>query len=643
MQKKLILLGILAAITCTAGTTVQAEETTGEISPYRACEHTNSYQLQDDSHESTDTEGGLRHYVCSECGAEYSYETAPLVYTENPKTGEAVTQAGASNPLFESWEHVPDGEPHVFWSRDDEEWRVYVYGSHDANGEKMCDKNQVLWSAPVYDMSDWRYEGVIFEIDENSKYGGSFLFAPDADYDVLTDTYYMVSSQVFDNSVLRASESPAGPWIEEEGLLSIPTKNSYDPSLYIEDGTIYMAVSTMTSGYDDQEEIKAMIEADNYTTGMKHVAAIYRLEGNVNDGYTIADTTWCPTDERGYLPIFEGPSLTGYVEELGAYVLLYVSYEVGADGSFYNSAISYVYTDDLMNGTWHYGSNGVDGDIIGYDTSALISGDHGNVISDTSGRYVRNTETGEMEFTDFATYISGNNHGGMAKINGKWYFFGHRQTNASNASRQAIAGQLKLYSDETTAEPVIEPMEFTSCGIADSLDAYTVWDANVTTYLLEAIDHPAPSVEANNVHSDCLANGPYVHADRDPDAVHTSYVANLKNGNIVGYKYLDFGDASENTLKVLAAQNAGDTDGKADIYIDAPSEEAGGTKIAELVITADAISAAAEKEEGTDGTSWSWITCDTQEISGVHAVYFVFSAEDDQEICIMDQFGFEKK
>lgn len=643
MTRKAMLPGLLTVMLLAMGTTVQAEEAAGETAPYRACEHTNSYLLQDDSHESTDTESGLRHYVCSECGAEYSYETAPLVYTENPVTGEPVDQAGASNPLFENWEYVPDGEPHVFWSRDDEEWRVYVYGSHDANGEKMCDTNQVLWSAPVYDMSSWRYEGVIFEIDENSKYGGSFLFAPDADYDVQTDTYYMAASQVFDNSVLRAAVSPAGPWIEEEALLTIPTKNSYDPSLYIENGTIYMAVSTMTSGYDDNEEIKSMVEADNYTTGMKHVAAIYQLEGNANDGYSIADTTWCPTEERGYLPIFEGPSLTGYVEELGAYVLLYVSYEVGADGSFYNSAISYVYTDDIMNGTWHYGSNGVEGDIVGYDDSALISGDHGNVISDTSGRYVRNIETGEMEFTDFATYISGNNHGGMVKINGKWYFFGHRQTNASNASRQAIAGQLKLYPDEETSDPVIEPMEFTSCGIADSLDAYTVWDANVTTYLLEAIDHPAPSVEAKNVHSDCLANGPYVRADRDQEAVHTTYVANLKNGNVAGYKYLDFGDASENTLKVLAAQNNGDTDGKAEIYIDAPAEEQGGTKIAELAITAEAISSAAEKEKGSDGTSWSWISCDTQEISGVHAVYFVFSAEDDKEICMMDQFGFEKK
>ena len=650
-MKKLIVLAMTGSLLLTGNAVnVLAEESTGAveesatgISKYRACEHTNSYKLAEDSHEATDTEGGLRHYVCSECGAEYSYQTDPLVYDVNPKTGEPADQSGASNPLLPSWEYVPDGEPHVFWSRDDEEWRVYLYGSHDKEGKSMCSAEQVLWSAPVYDLSDWRYEGVILDISEGNTYGGNMLFAPDAEYDVTTDTYYMVSSQVFDNSVLRSSTSPAGLWDPEQALLTIPIKNSYDPSLYIEDGTIYMAVSNMTSGYADNEEISKMVEEDNYTTGMKHVASIYKLDGNADDGYEIAETTWCPTDERGYLPIFEGPSLTGYVDELGAYVLLYVSYEVGADGAFYNSAISYVWTDDLMNGTWHYGSNGIDNDVVGYNTSVLVSGDHGNVISDTSGRYVKNQETGEMEFTDFATYISGNNHGGMAKVNGKWYFFGHRQTNASNASRQAIVGQIGVGTVED-GSPVITPMEFTSCGAADSLDAFSTWNANTTTYLLEAEDHAAPSTEANNVHSDCLANGPYIVADRDQDAAHTTCVTNLKDNNIVGYKYLDFGEDGNAALNVLVSKTGDCADGTVDIYLDAPSEDQGGTLAGTLELTADAVENAENKEDGSDGSSWSWLSADCQrEMSGVHAVYFVFHGGDGKMICSMDQFGFERK
>jgi len=63
----------------------------------------------------------------------------------------------AFNPYMPSWEYVPDGEPHVFGDR------VYVYGSHDIfNGWAFCLGDYICYSAPVDDLSDWRYEGVIF-------------------------------------------------------------------------------------------------------------------------------------------------------------------------------------------------------------------------------------------------------------------------------------------------------------------------------------------------------------------------------------------------------------------------------------------------------------------------------------------------
>ena len=64
----------------------------------------------------------------------------------------------AFNPYLPSWEYIPDGEPYVF------DGRVYVYGSHDRfNGHAYCLNDYVTWSAPVDDLSDWRYEGVIYE------------------------------------------------------------------------------------------------------------------------------------------------------------------------------------------------------------------------------------------------------------------------------------------------------------------------------------------------------------------------------------------------------------------------------------------------------------------------------------------------
>ena len=80
------------------------------------------------------------------------------------------------NPYLPSWEYVPDGEPHVFGDR------VYVYGSHDAFGAPIfCVKDYICWSAPVNDLSDWRYEGVIYRKNQDPRnpLGLRCLYAPD--------------------------------------------------------------------------------------------------------------------------------------------------------------------------------------------------------------------------------------------------------------------------------------------------------------------------------------------------------------------------------------------------------------------------------------------------------------------------------
>ena len=96
----------------------------------------------------------------------------------------------AFNPYLPDWEYVPDGEPHVF---DD---RVYVYGSHDRFGAPIfCVNDYVCWSAPLDDLSDWRYEGVIYKKkqDPSNKTGLRCLYAPDAailSYPVITTGQY---------------------------------------------------------------------------------------------------------------------------------------------------------------------------------------------------------------------------------------------------------------------------------------------------------------------------------------------------------------------------------------------------------------------------------------------------------------------
>ena len=51
------------------------------------------------------------------------------------------------NPYLPLYEHIPDGEPHVF------DGRLYVFGSHDMeNGNEFCELDYVAWSAPEDDM-----------------------------------------------------------------------------------------------------------------------------------------------------------------------------------------------------------------------------------------------------------------------------------------------------------------------------------------------------------------------------------------------------------------------------------------------------------------------------------------------------------
>ena len=82
----------------------------------------------------------------------------------------------AFNPYLPSYEYIPDGEPYVF------DKRVYVYGSHDRfDGAAFCLNDYVCWSAPVDDLSDWRYEGVIYRRTQDplNSAGKERLFAPD--------------------------------------------------------------------------------------------------------------------------------------------------------------------------------------------------------------------------------------------------------------------------------------------------------------------------------------------------------------------------------------------------------------------------------------------------------------------------------
>lgn len=78
------------------------------------------------------------------------------------------------NPFLPLDEYIADPEVHVFGDR------VYLFGSHDKEGGNVyCEEgNYVVYSAPVTDLSDWRYEGIIYTVvqDPFAKSKGNEIF-----------------------------------------------------------------------------------------------------------------------------------------------------------------------------------------------------------------------------------------------------------------------------------------------------------------------------------------------------------------------------------------------------------------------------------------------------------------------------------
>lgn len=112
------------------------------------------------------------------------------------------------NPYLPLYEHIPDGEPHVF------DGRLYVFGSHDMeNGNEFCELDYVAWSAPVNDLSDWRYEGVIYRKDQDPYNTEKLpLYAPDV-VKGRDGRYYLYYCIKFQDSInVAVCDEPAGQY-----------------------------------------------------------------------------------------------------------------------------------------------------------------------------------------------------------------------------------------------------------------------------------------------------------------------------------------------------------------------------------------------------------------------------------------------
>lgn len=155
------------------------------------------------------------------------------------------------NPYLPLFEHIPDGEPRVFGDR------LYIFGSHDLeNGNEFCELDYVAWSAPVNDLSDWRYEGVIYRKDQDPFNQDLLpLYAPDV-VKGRDGRYYLYYCVRFQDSInVAVCNTPVGEY-EYYGRIryqdgTVMTDNQpYDPSVICcEEGNfLYFGLAAATIG-----------------------------------------------------------------------------------------------------------------------------------------------------------------------------------------------------------------------------------------------------------------------------------------------------------------------------------------------------------------------------------------------------------
>ena len=153
-------------------------------------------------------------------------------------------QAFAANPYMDMWERIPDGEPRVFVDPETNTQRLYVYGSHDTLASGYCGPDHVVWSAPVDDLTDWRHDGVAFQISQltgltftpeggtQKTYTASgVLYAPDVVYHPQLNKYYMFVFTATGHHIFVAeSTTPNGPFTNPRYV-----GQGFDPAVLVDD------------------------------------------------------------------------------------------------------------------------------------------------------------------------------------------------------------------------------------------------------------------------------------------------------------------------------------------------------------------------------------------------------------------------
>ncbi|HCI27027.1 MAG TPA: glycosyl hydrolase family 43 [Roseburia sp.] len=521
------------------------------------------------------------------------------------------------NPFLPLYEYIPDGEPHVFGDR------VYHYGSHDKEGgDTFCMLDYVCYSAPVDDLTDWRYEGVIYQAKQDPRYPApQYMYAPDVvqGNDGRFYLYYCMGGDYGQEGYqgpvsVAVCDTPAGQY-EYLGVVKNPDGSPmlkyicFDPAVLNDDGTIRLYYGTqydyeerddfLTNDFYLQDEIEmfgrsreeifsypdsimgpvmAVLSDDMLTVKeeAKHIIP-YRVKGTSFEAH----------------PFFEGSSMRKVGKK---YYFIYSSWQ--------NHELCYA-TSDQPDRDFVFGGTIVSNGDIGY-----------------RGRDAQHKLN-----------MTGTTHGSIIEINGQWYVFYHRLTHKSDYSRQACAEKIRILEDGS-----IPQAEMTSCGLNDGpLSAEDTY----------------PAVIACN-----LTNGHMPHGSNSvfqisfPNVTHKGqerFIAEIEDHTLIGYKYFECRSVKQFgiTYRMETEKNRVIFDGRYRTDIRSQDDENFANTYAEKDTLTDIVKPrqstenapqfgicidTAENEIGTllldeKAEDWKKVTVQIGIPDGVHALYLVYKGQ----------------
>lgn len=465
-----------------------------------------------------------------------------------------LTHRAVGNPYLPLWEHLPDGEPRVFEDPDNPgKYRYYIIGSHDVRVGSYCGPDIRAWSAPVEDLSTWRNEGPIFTYPISDQW--DVMYAPDLvevkRKDGTKEYYLYPHSRGRGREAMVAKGSrPDGPFtpinMTEDGTRTVPGSiMGFDPAVYIDyitdpndpDYEIgfraygYWGFQRSLAGQLDQNTMYSLRPGTEVIDYFIPASSRY---GVIRDPEGTKYPHVYPDQDPGMFNFFEAAS----IRKIGnKYVWVYSGYSGPDYGlSSTNSALRYAYGDTPL-GPWKSGG-------VLVDSRAVVQGQDGTTLQ--------------------TVYSGHNTHGSLELINDQWYAFYHRAPRGFGNARQPMVAPVTIEWDE---KPVAEGGKVT----IRAYDPYAenkIWTAKDS----QGREYKGAEVTSEGFHIYGLDPYQYysagyacylsnLNSQQDTWDIwdNNMPIANVENGNIIGYKYFGFGglDKDKKGLKAFEGTKPG--------------------------------------------------------------------------------------